>query len=194
MKNSITRFLASNIILGSLVAFASVMVAFSAYQSNLASSAQADAYVDAQMVLSLSNTEFLRANLDITQDYTMYDGMVVHADNLELAEYYQYNFSPQLEASMERPDGPFDDPYYDEMFAEADLTFEEAMTLFDAGHTANQLSDAFQLAGLIFAVGLALVAWASILQENSSLRPVFVVLSILVLTAGLLVVFGIYLL
>jgi hypothetical protein len=193
-RHPLIRFLASDLILGSLVAFASVMVAFAAYQSNLASSLQADAYVEGQMVLSLSNTEFLRANQDIIQDYNMFDGSVVHANNPELAEYYEFGFSEPLLASLGRPDGPFDDHYYEEMYLEADATFEEAMGLFTEGHTANQRSDQFQLAGLIFAVGLALAAWASILRPESNLRPVFVVLSIVVLGGGLLVLAGIYLL
>jgi hypothetical protein len=193
-RSSLSRFLASDLILGSLVAFASIMVAFAAYQSNLAGSQQADAYVEGQMVLSLSNTEFLRANQDIMQDYTLFDGSVVHANDPELADYYEFNFSDELMASLDRPDGPFDDRYYDEMYAEADATFEEAMDLFEIGHTANQRSDQFQLAGLIFAVGLALAAWASILPAESNLRPAFVVMSIAVLGIGLLVLAGIYLL
>jgi hypothetical protein len=193
-RNALSRFLASDLILGSLVAFASVMVAFAAYQSNLSSSQQADAYVEGQMVLSLSNTEFLRVNQEIMQDYTLYDGSIVYARDPELEAYYLDNFSDELMASMERPDGPFDDRYYEEMYADADETFAEAMDLFDIGHEANQRSDQFQLAGLIFAVGLALAAWASILREDNNLRPVFVVMSIVVLAAGLVVVFGIYLL
>jgi hypothetical protein len=188
------RFLASDLVLGSLVAFASIMVAFAAYQSNLASSQQADAYVEGQMVLSLSNTEFLRANQDIMQDYTLFDGSVVHANDSNLADYYESSFSEELLASLDRPEGPFDDRYYDVMYAEADATFEEAMDLFETGHMANQRSDQFQLAGLIFAVGLALVAWASILREENRLRPVFVAMSIMVLGGGLLIVVGIYLL
>ena len=193
-RQTLIRFLATDLVLGSLVAFASIMVAFAAFQSNLASSQQADAYVEGQMVLSLSNTEFLRANQDIMQDYTLFDGSVVHANNPELADYYEDNFSEELLASLDRPAGPFDDRYYDEMYAEADTTFEEAMDLFDIGHAANKRSDQFQLAGLIFAVGLALVAWASILQPERKLRLTFVVMSIFVLTAGILVLVTIYLL
>jgi len=192
-RNKLTRFLASDLMLGSLVAFASIMVAFAAYQSNLAGSLQADAYVEGQMVLSLSNTEFLRANQDIMQDYTLFDGSVVHANNPELAEYYESSFTDELLASLDRPEGPFDDRYYDEMYAEADATFAEAMELFETGHTANQRSDQFQLAGLIFAVGLALAAWASILKAESNLRPAFVVMSIVVLAGGLVILAAIYL-
>jgi hypothetical protein len=193
-RQTLIRFLATDLVLGSLVAFASIMVAFAAFQSNLASSQQADAYVEGQMVLSLSNTEFLRANQDIMQDYTLFDGSVVHTNNPELADYYEDNFSEELSASLDRPEGPFDDRYYDEMYAEADTTFEEAMDLFDIGHAANKRSDQFQLAGLIFAVGLALVAWASILQPERKLRPTFVVMSIFVLTVGIVVLVTIYLL
>lgn len=192
-RNPISRFLSSDLILGSLVAFATVMVAFAAYQSNLANSLQDDAYFEGQMVLSLSNTEFLRANLQIMQDYTAYDGWVVHYHDPELETYYRDVFSFELDASLDRAGGPFDDAYYDEMYAEADTTFEEAMALFDVGYWANRRSDQFQMAGLIFAVGLALAAWASLLRENNNLRPAFVVMSILVLAGGLLVVLGIYL-
>lgn len=170
--------------LGSLVAIASALVAFAAYQSNQADSNQADLYTEGQRNLALSNTEYLRANQDIIQDYAVYDESVVHYDDEYLVDFFEANFSNELIASTGRPGGPFDDEYYDDMYAESDALFDEADALFQEGRDENQRGGKFQMAGLIVAVGLALAAWASILKSSSALRPAFVLMSLVVIAGG----------
>jgi hypothetical protein len=190
------RFLGSELILGCLVASLSIMIAFSAYQSNLASSTQATATMEGQKTLSLSNTEYLRATAqEIIQDYTLYDGYIIHDDrDAEIADYYYGIFSDELLASLERPDGPFDDLYYDAVYADSDAQFSEAMDLFKLADEQSAKSDQFQLATLIFAVGLSLSAWAAILQAGSGLRPVFALLAFLVFFVALITLVTAYLL
>lgn len=182
--SGLKRVLGADGMLGSLVAIASVLVAFAAYQSNQADSNQADLYTEGQRTLSLSNTEFLRANQNINQDYAVYDASVVHYDDPYLVDFFESNFSAELAASAARPDGPFDDRYYDDMYAEADALFDEADALFAEGRDANQQGGRYQMAGLVVAVGLALAAWASILRASSTLRPVFVLMSLVVVVGG----------
>jgi hypothetical protein len=190
-RNPLARVLASEILLGTLVAILSVMTAWAAYLGALSDSAEGDANVEAQKILSLSNTEFLRANQDIVQDYTMYDGYYINLDrDPELADYYEANFSDELLASLERDSGPFDDPYYDAIYAEADSTYDEAGAKFDQAQQAGERANRFQLAGLIFAVGLALAAWASIIRAESSLRPVFSIISLVTLSYGAVMFFS----
>jgi len=183
-QTGLKRVLASDGMLGSLVAIASVLVAFAAYQSNQADSNQADLYTEGQRTLSLSNTEFLRANQNINQDYAVYDESVVHYDDPFLLDFFESNFSSELAASAGRPDGPFDDGYYEDMYADADALFDEADALFGQGRDANRSSGRYQMAGLVVAVGLALAAWASILKPTSGLRPVFVIMSLVVIAGG----------
>jgi hypothetical protein len=189
-RTGLSGRLASEVMLGSLVAILSVLMSFVAYQGALSDSAEGDANVEGQKVLSLSNTEFLRANQDIIQDYTMFDGFYLNEGKDEdAAAYYAANFSDALTASMERPDGPFDDAYYDAIYADADSTFDEALSYFDEAQEAGDRANAYQLVVLIFAVGLALAAWASVINAASRLRPVFSALSLLILIIGLVVFF-----
>ncbi len=193
-RTGIGKILASEITVGILVAVLSIMTAFAAYQGSLADSAEADANVEGQKVLSLSNTEFLRANQDIIQDYTMFDGYYLNQDtNEEAATYYQENFSEALTASMEREEGPFDDPYYEAIYLDADESYDEAMTKFDEAQAAGDKADQYQLVVLVFAVALSLVAWASLVDEESKMRVAFVVVSLAVSAYGLFVFLGLFL-
>lgn len=184
-SNPVARLLGSDLVLGALVAILSVMTAWSAYQGTTAGSRQADANVQGQKMLSLSNTEFLRANQSIVQDYTMYDGYYVHQDsNQKLTDYYKENFSDELKASMERKGGPFDDAYYKAIYKDADESYDEAIAKFEEARVAGDKADRYQAVVLIFAVGLALAAWASIAQGANRLRPFFALISLMVLIFG----------
>ena len=114
----------------------------------------------------------------------MFDNYYVEEDQ-ETADYYEFSFSEELSAGMERPDGPFDDTYYDEMFSYADQLYDESMLLFDSGQEKGTREDAFQLVMFVFAVGLTFAGWASLLGESSKVRIVFVVFAILTLVLGL---------
>ena len=183
-QSGVRRVLASDGMLGSLVAIASVLVAFAAYQSNQAEGTQADLYTEGQRSLSLSNTEFLRANQSINQDYAVYDESVVHAHDPELLAFFVENYSAELGESFTDGRQPFDQAYYDAMYAEAVALFDEADALFAQGGDAARTGGKFQMAGLIVAVGLALAAWASILKSSSALRPAFVLMSLVVIVGG----------
>ena len=147
------RILTSDVMLGLLVALLSVLAAASAYLGALSDSAESDANVEGQKELSESNTEFLRVNQDIIQDYTMFDGYYINFEkDAELSQYYQDSFSEELTVSMNRPDGPFDDPYYESMYADADATYELAMLKFDEAQTHGDKADRYQLIVLVFAL------------------------------------------
>jgi hypothetical protein len=130
----------------------------------------------------------LRANQDIIQDYTTFDGWYLNADsNQEIADYFRESFSDALVASMERADGPWDEAYYTEMYTDADSSYNEAMTKFDDAQKAGDKADRYQMVVMIFGVGLALSAWASLGSESSRLRPVFGGLSMLLGLYGLVI-------
>jgi hypothetical protein len=169
------HFLRSDLFLGALVAILSVMTAFSAYQGSLADSKESDLNVEGDKMLSESNTEFLRVNQEIIYDYDMYDGYYIQSSegNEDLTQYYQDSFSDNLLASMERPDGPFDEQYYDEMFLDADTTYQQALDYFDQAQAAGDRADNLQLVVLMFAVSLALGAYGSLVDKESILRPMF---------------------
>lgn len=187
----ILRLLASEVMLGTLVAVLSICTAWAAYQGSIADSAEGDSNVAAQKELSLSNTEFLRATQDIIQDYTMYDGYYLNEETApDTAAYYADNFSDSLKQSLERPDGPFDDTYYEEVYADADTSYDEAVTKFDDAQKAGDRADGFQLILLVFAVGLSLAAWASLVRSESPLRWAFSLISLVTMIYGIVNVFS----
>ncbi len=193
-RSGLGAALGSEVLLGTLVALLSVLTAWSSYLGSLADSVEGDANVEGQKVLSLSNTEYLTANQDVIQDYTMYDGFFVFQDSdPERAAYYESNFSDELFDSMDRLDGPFDEAYYDDMYALADGYYDEAILKFEEARAAGERADRYQSVLLTFAVGLALAAWASVVRSESRLRPLFAIISLATLAFGLVNFLGLYL-
>jgi len=191
-KPSLFRLLSSDLFLGCMVALLSVLTAGAAYLGSISDSKEADANVEGQKTLSLSNTEFLRVNAEIAQDYGYFDNYYMNLDvRDDIADYYKESFSETLIASAERTDGPFDDKYYDDMYADADETYDEALAKFDEAQKAGDIADTFQLDVLIFAVALSLAAWASVVKEDNRVRPMFSALSLLISLVGLLIFFKI---
>ncbi len=185
MNSKFSKFIRSEWVLGILVALLSVLIAAAAYQSSLFDSKESDLNVEGQKQLTESNSLYLEANQFVIYDYQMYDGWYINdGTNDDLAVYYQDSFSENLTASMEREEGPFDDAYYTEMYADAEATYEESMTAFDDANTAGNKADQLQLVVLIFAVGLALAAYGSMLGEEAKLRFFFGLLSVVALVFG----------
>jgi hypothetical protein len=173
--------LGSNFFLGFLVTALSVFTAATNYATYQISGTASGYETEGDRLLANSNTEYVRATQFILQDYTMYDGFYVQTDVDDFAaEYYQSNFSPELQASYERDDA-FDDQYYDEMYAYSDDLFDQAFENFDAANAASEREAVFQLAMLLAAVGLAFAAYASLLDDENKMRPLFALMSFVML-------------
>lgn len=169
-----------------LVTVLSVFTAATNYATYQTSGTVADYDTKGTRLLADSNTEYIRATQFIIQDYTMYDGYYVQQDVDDFtAEYYQSNFSPELQASFDRDD-VFDDQYYDEMYAYSDELFNQAFEEFDKATAASEREAAYQLAMLIAAVGLAFAAYASLLDEKNRLRPLFALMSVFMLVMSVI--------
>ncbi|MGB7874451.1 MAG: hypothetical protein WBL25_08700 [Anaerolineales bacterium] len=177
-------FLGSDLILGFLVAFLSILTALAAYQGSIADSQESDLNVAGQKQLTEANSFYLEANQFVLYDYNLYDGWYI-TDDPEVADYFYDNFSEELTASMDRSEGPFDDEYYDSMYAGADDLYDEAIDYFDQAQAAGERAIQMQLIVLVFAVGLALAAYASLIQSEKRIRIVFAIASILALIMGL---------
>lgn len=178
--------LGSNLFLGLLVTILSVFTALTNYATYHVGGIASDHEIEGSRLLANSNTEYILATQFIIQDYTMFDGHYIQQDVDDVAaEYYQSNFSPELQASLERGHA-FDDQYYDEMYAYSDELFTEAFEEFDLASAASEQEAAYQLAMLIAALGLAFAAYASLLNEKNRLRILFALMSLgmLVMSIG----------
>jgi hypothetical protein len=182
--------LGSNFFLGFLVTALSVFTAATNYATYQISNEASDHDKEGSRLLANSNTEYVLATQYILQDYTMYDGFYVQTGVDDFAaEYYQSNFSPELQASYDRDDA-FDDQYYDEMYAYSDDLFAQAFDEFDAATAASEREAGFQLAMLVSAVGLAFAAYASLLDELNKMRPMFALMSLLLLIFSVIQAMG----
>ena len=187
-SNRFIAFLGSELFIGSLVAILSMLTAIAAYQAWRQEDISGDAEVKAIKALTESNTEYISANQEIIYDFQMYDGYYLAEVDSETEGYYIDNFSDYLTDSIQRPDGPFDDAYYDDHFAKADQLYDESAALFEQGEQAGEIADGYQITMLIYAVGLSLAAWGSLATERTLIRSLFGLLS------AVAFIFGSYLL
>ena len=179
--------ISSEVVLASLVAVLSVLTALAAYQGSLADSQESDMNVEGQKQLTEANSLYLEANQFVIYDYTMYDGWYINAGkDEEIAQYYVDSFSEELTANIDRDTDLFDEQYYEEMYAEAESTYDEAMTYFDEAQIAGDRADRMQGVVVIFAVGLALAAYGSMMGPEKMIRFVFTLAAIAALVGGLI--------
>ena len=178
------RFLTSEAFLGSLVAILSILTAVAAYQGALVDAQAGDFELKSLRALTESNTEYIFANQDIIYDYRLYDNYFL-TEETDNEQYYLDNFSQALTDSLEREDGPFDEPYYDTQFADANELYAEALDLFEKVDSTGSRADRLQLIVLVFALGLSFSAWASLADEESRMRLAFALLSIVTSVMGL---------
>ena len=173
-------------ILGALIAILSVFTAFASWQGSIADSKQNENEVLGMQSLNDGNAEYLSANQFIVYDYTMYDGWYTTDDDAK-AEYYESSYSEELTAAIEaNPDDPFSEDYYNAMYASADALWEESDAAFETAGQYDNRGDGLQLVILLTALGLAFSAWASLLKEESNLRPLFGLAATAMLIAGIL--------
>jgi hypothetical protein len=139
--------------------------------------------------LNDGNAEYLRANQDITQDYNYFDNWYINSEERpDIAEYYQFSFSEQLLAAMERdPEGVWDEQYYNDMYADATSLWDESDANFSLATQWDERGDQLQLVMLIMALGLALAAWSSLLGAESNMRKLFSLFGLLSFIAGLFI-------
>jgi hypothetical protein len=180
------RVFGDEIVLGSMIAILSVFTAFASWQGSIADSKQNEHEILGMQNLNDGNAEYLSANQFIVYDYTMYDGWYV-TDDEDKAAYYESSYSDELLASIEaNPDDPFNDAYYDAMYASSYELWDESDANFELAGQYDNRGDGLQLVMLFMALGLAFAAWASLLKEESNLRPLFALAAIIVFVLGLM--------
>ena len=187
------RFLGNEFLLGTLIAVLSVFTAVSSYQSSLAGGEQNNAEIKGMQSLNDGNAEYLTENQNISQDYNYYDNWYINqTDHPDVADYYQANFSQQLQDAIARdPNTVWDDQYYTEMAATSTELFNSSEAYFKLGSDWNERGDLLGLVVMIMALGVAFAAWASLLKDESILRIVFSVFAIAMLIYGLVTYLGV---
>ncbi|MDP1544676.1 MAG: hypothetical protein Q8L87_01545 [Anaerolineales bacterium] len=182
-------FLSNEVFLGTMIALLSVFTAAASYQGAMADSEQNKYEILGMQILNDGNAEYLTTNQLITQDYTYFDNWYLNVDERpEIAEYYEGDFSPALQAAIAR-DGIWDDAYYEEMYEYPNSLFDDSDTNFQIGAQWDERGDQLQLVMLVMALGLALAAWGSLLPADSNMRQLFAFFGLIALIAGLITYF-----
>ena len=180
------RFLASEVVLGTLIALLSIFTAYAGWQGSIADSNQSEHELKAMQHLNDGNAEYVTANQFIVYDYNMYDGWYTTTDPVH-EEYYQSSYSDQLKAAIAADEtNPFSEEYYDAMYAPAYAYWDDFDTDSAIAAQWNTRGDKLQLVMLIMALGLAFAAWASLLGQESRMRVLFSFLATLTLVIGIL--------
>ncbi len=183
------HLLSSDIVVGTLVALLSILVAIAGYQNAMSGSEQSKYNVQGQQILTDANAEYVTMNQEIVYDFTMFDSWYLTEDE-EKKAYYQGSFSDNLKAALlKNPEEPFNQEYYASKFTESNQMANESDSLFALAENFNERGDTLQLVALIGSLGLAFSAWASLLKEQSSIRLTFTVLSIAALIYSLVLYF-----
>lgn len=156
-----------------ILAMAALCTAWAGYQASLWDGIQSAHYAEASALRVESSEkdseadEYRLADLGVFENYV--DARV--SGDKELAAFYRQRFRPELEtafiawqqldpwSSPDAPLSPLGMPEYQlEVQAKADALAQQATASFDAGQTANDISDAFTLGTLLFASALFFAA------------------------------------
>ncbi len=180
------RFLGSELVMGSLVAILTLCTAVAGFQGAIADGDQGKANVAGQRMLTDANAEYLTANQYIVYDYSLFDGAYT-AENQDKVDYYTASYSEQLQSAIStNAEDPFNDKYYETMYADAQAMFDEADQKFELAEKYNDRGDQLQFVMMVMAMALALGAWASLLHDESKLRIVFALFSIGLFVYGII--------
>lgn len=189
--SSIVSKLSSDVILGILISILAIGTATASYISAMSDSDQTKYNVLGMTTVTSANADALSVNQEIGQDYSYYDSFYLNQDKPDIADYYKYNFSEELNAGLQRSAAdtnadadPFDDQYYTEKYSASNKEFEVAKKSLKLAEDFNTRGDEFQLIVLIGSIGLAFGAFAAILPDGRKLRLAFTVLSVIILIYG----------
>lgn len=182
------RIFNNELFLGTMIAVLSVFTAFISYQGAMADSKQNEFEIQGMKDLNDGNAEYLRANQDITQDYNYFDNWYINdgTERQDIADYYEENFSEPLQAAFASEEGVWSEAYYEAMYAEANIFWDSSDVNFEIASEFDERGDQLQLVLLISALGLAFVAWASLLKDDGNMRTFFAVLGVIALIAGII--------
>jgi len=188
------RVLGSEVVLGVLITLLSIGTAYASYAGAMADSDQNKFEIQGMRALNDGNTTYLEANQELSQDFAYYDNWYTNEGvDQDRADYYLEQMSDELAAlaTGETMDEAAWENYELGIFADALQLFDRADASFTMATAFDEKGDSLQLVMLFMALGLAFAAWASLLDGQSNLRPMFAIFAIITFVAALVTYFGI---
>lgn len=194
-------------ILAVLVALYSLLTAGTGYAASIADGNQEESYFEGLSRLNDANFFYARANQNTQIDYQLWGDMNIEWARAEAEGQPEYmmtiifenlysQLSPPAQSCFDRWDpasseSPFDEQYFSEMYAVAEMNQQEADEAFEVARLYGTLNNRFELVVLMLTVGLSFTAWASVSQRDF-LRLVFAIgaVAVLVVDVCALIVIG----
>lgn len=168
MKN-----IGSKLALGILVTTLSILATLANYiGANYGSRGGSHTASARQYLADANREEGLAMQLVILDATTLDNVRVYNGKDDELFNYFYENLSPSLLDSMDRGT-PFDEQYYDEMYALSDELTAKADDEFALANIQYAKQSGLRVITLISAMGLSFAAYASLLDEENRLRAIF---------------------
>jgi hypothetical protein len=189
--NSKSRWWLSDGLLGAMVVILTATTAFAAYQSAITGIEGDDLDFETQKTLVLATGSFLNGNAELIQDLQAYDAYRYFSteDPVEAAVYLE-RMSDSLRASLENAGDPFDDDYLAAAYGEANALLTQVEEKESLSNQVDDRNRVYEMAGFIFAIGLAATAWTSLVDAGRRIRLIFLLLALVCLVGG----FGVFLL
>ena len=183
------RWWLSDGFLGAMVVLLTAATAFAAYQSALTGIEGDDLDLEAQNTLVVAIGSFLNGNAEFLQDVQAFDAYRFFSveDPVEAAVYLE-RMSPRLQAVLDQPESPFNDAYMQANYAEAQKLIAHVEEIQTQSNQIDDKNRIYELAGLLFAIGLAATAWAALIQPARRIRSIFLVISLVSLFGGIAVI------
>lgn len=184
----IRRWWLSDGFLGAMVVLLTAAVAFAAYKSALTGIEGDDLDLEGQKTLVVAMGSFLNGNAELFQDLQSYDAYRYFSgeDPAEAALYLD-RMSPELQAELDEQGSPFSDAYLEDIYAKAQNLIAQVEKLENQANELDDKNRIYELAGLIFAIGLAATAWASLVHPDRRIRSVFLLISLICFFSGVAV-------
>jgi hypothetical protein len=183
--NNKVRWWLSDGLLGAMVVILTAATAFAAYQSALTGIEGDDLDFETQKNLVVATGSFLNGNAELIQDLQAYDAyrFLINENPAEAAVYLE-RMSDSLRAKLENAGSPFDDDYLVAAYAEANALLNQVEEQEILSSQVDDRNRVYELAGFIFAIGLAATAWASLVDAGRRIRIIFLILALVCLVGG----------
>lgn len=184
-ENNRERWWLSDGLLGAMVVLLTAATAFAAYQSAIIGIEGDDLDFETQKTLVVATGSFLSSNADLIQDLQAYDAYrYFSVDDPAEAAIHLDRMSEPLRARLENEEDPFSDAYIAELYARAETLLAEVTDQEEQSNVIDDRNRIFELAGFIFAIGLAATAWASLVDSTRRIRMIFLIVALVCAVGG----------
>lgn len=182
-----TSTIVSENLMAALISVYSILTAVIALLAAQAGGYANDNNLYALTFLNDSSELNLTAQFHDQHDTNTFEQLQLHqrlGSNQEIIDFLYGQFSAEALDSLDRSGG-FDEDFYYQIFLEANVERDLSTRSLELAAEWFELEGVYQSVATVLAVGLALIAWASLLDRSNKNRRTFTIFSILILVVSI---------